>query len=147
MTIATAISQSCDLEIAFISENLAFPPIWSRAKKSRFFASQRRYLEKFGVGGLDNEIALGNWNFEIFRLEKTRESVCYNMHRGDYMAKEIVCTTMDRDLIEKARAISRKRKVSVSALLERALDRYLPLLDDADERYQQKFRGNLKFEK
>ncbi|MCI2429473.1 ribbon-helix-helix protein, CopG family [Candidatus Acetothermia bacterium] len=39
-------------------------------------------------------------------------------------------TTLDRDLAKRAREIAEKREISFSAILERALDRYLPLIDD-----------------
>lgn len=37
-------------------------------------------------------------------------------------------TTLDKDLVKQAKEIAQKREISISAILERALDRYLPLL-------------------
>jgi post-segregation antitoxin (ccd killing protein) len=42
--------------------------------------------------------------------------------------KAEIHTTLDGDLLRKARRMARERKVAVSAILERALDRYLDQL-------------------
>ena len=52
------------------------------------------------------------------------------------MPKRSICISLSEDLLEELRAVSRERGVSVSGLLERALDRFLIL-----EGSGQAFRG------
>lgn len=52
--------------------------------------------------------------------------------------KIIFRTSIDRDLAEKAKEIARKRDISFSAILERALDRYLPQLIEEEEKYERR---------
>ena len=43
-------------------------------------------------------------------------------------------TTLDKDLAVRAKEIAQRLEISLSALLERALDRYLPLVEDSKGR-------------
>lgn len=43
--------------------------------------------------------------------------------------KPDLITTVDADLLQRARRVARDRGISVSAIVERALDRYLPTLE------------------
>jgi post-segregation antitoxin (ccd killing protein) len=49
--------------------------------------------------------------------------------RPGKVPKPDLITTIDRDLLERARLIARSRGISVSAIVERALDRYLLILE------------------
>jgi predicted transcriptional regulator len=42
-------------------------------------------------------------------------------------------TTLDKDLAKRAKKVAQQREISISAVLERALDRYLPLIDEEDK--------------
>jgi len=42
-------------------------------------------------------------------------------------------TTLDKDLAKRAKKVAQQREISISAVLERALDRYLPLIAEEDK--------------
>jgi post-segregation antitoxin (ccd killing protein) len=48
---------------------------------------------------------------------------------GGMAMKKAINTTLDRDLLVQAKKTAQKRRISVSAIMERALDRYLALLE------------------
>ncbi len=48
---------------------------------------------------------------------------------GGKVPKPDLITTIDADLLQRARCVARERQISVSAIVERALDRYLPTLE------------------
>ncbi len=56
--------------------------------------------------------------------------------------KAILRTTLDRDLVNEAKKIAREREISISAMLERALDRYLLLLTGGKENHKDQRRAS-----